>query len=168
MNTGNLLLHQWIMTTHPKIVSSLEQYNDPKQFQPLLLDTAVPTASGDDLVGKLTSVVTYHTRYKNASNNEVILKFGIGPSIQVNAIIGLPTIIKWGLVPDVVNGVCYSYTLQRKFKLHFDSASKGLPPGINFSSADFQRPNTSTSDTSTNLCINTDECTLSIPNSSSH
>ena len=167
MNTGSLLLHQWIMTTNPAIVSSFEQYNDPNPFQPLSLDTAVPTAAGDELTGKLTAVAKYFTRYGEDSEKPVTIEFGLGPSIQVNAIIALPTILAWGLVPDVVNGFCYSYTLKRKFKIHFDSASKGLPVGVDFAPTDFQRPSGDAINESSNIRIQSDEDILSNSQSAS-
>jgi len=41
MNTGNLLVHEWIMTTYPKIVCSYEQFDDENPLEPLQLACAV-------------------------------------------------------------------------------------------------------------------------------
>ena len=38
MNTGSLLLHQWIITSYPEIVKSYQKFDDPDDFDPLLLD----------------------------------------------------------------------------------------------------------------------------------
>jgi len=61
MNTGNLLVHQWIITKHPYIVSSYEQFDDENQFDPLSLSCAVTMDEISATYGKLTAVVTYHT-----------------------------------------------------------------------------------------------------------
>ena len=35
MDTGNIRVHQWLMTQHPSIVAEYIQYNDAHPFQPL-------------------------------------------------------------------------------------------------------------------------------------
>ena len=60
MNTGDLLVHQWLMTTHLHLVAEFIQYNHRKPFQPLQLHCTV-----EDLVktesthGKLTAIARY-------------------------------------------------------------------------------------------------------------
>ena len=41
MNTGNLHLHQWIITNYPHIVDSYEQYDDANPVNTMTLDCAV-------------------------------------------------------------------------------------------------------------------------------
>ena len=84
MNTGSLLLHQWLMTNHPSIVHKYEEYRDPEPFEPLSLDGAVPNPTSNNVSNKLTSVVTYRTRYTSNENKPVIMSIGLGESIQVN------------------------------------------------------------------------------------
>ena len=128
MNTGSLLLHQWLMTNHPSIVHKYEEYRDPDPFEPLSLDGAVPNPTSNNVSNKLTSVVTYRTQYTSNKNKPVTMSIGLGESIQVNAILGIPQIQEWGLVIDTHDHVCYSITLQRKFPIHYHVASSGLPP----------------------------------------
>ena len=61
MNTGKLLVHQWIITKHLYIVSSYEQFDDENPFDPLSLSCAVTMDEVSATYGKLTAVVTYHT-----------------------------------------------------------------------------------------------------------
>ena len=91
INTANLLLHQWTITTYPSIVISYEQFDDTDAFFPLALDCAVPSADADMVANKSTAVVTYKTRYTDNDGKPVTLSFGLGKAIKVNAIIGLPT-----------------------------------------------------------------------------
>ena len=41
MNTVNLRVHQWLITTYPHLVSEYIQYDDSLPFQPLQLSCAV-------------------------------------------------------------------------------------------------------------------------------
>ena len=41
INTGNLLVHQWLMTTHPHLVAEFIQYDDKNPFETLQLYCAV-------------------------------------------------------------------------------------------------------------------------------
>ena len=59
MNTANLTLHQWIMTTYPAIVDCYEQFDNISPFQPIGLDCAVPSAETNTIVNQLIVVVTY-------------------------------------------------------------------------------------------------------------
>ena len=47
MNTGNLHLHQWIMTQHPYIVDQYEQFDDEHPFRPITLDCVVPQSEAE-------------------------------------------------------------------------------------------------------------------------
>ena len=65
MNTGSLVLHQWIITNYPAIVQSYEQFDDSTPFTPISLACAIPSAESEKNENKLTAVVTYKTRYLN-------------------------------------------------------------------------------------------------------
>ena len=41
MDTGNLLLHQWLMTKYPEIVHCYEQFEDSNPFEPIMLEGAL-------------------------------------------------------------------------------------------------------------------------------
>ena len=70
----------------------------------------------------------------------VTLSFGLGDSITVNAIVGLPTFKLWQLILDIPNDRLISNTLGLFFDLEYSSAAKGLPPNCNFTKEDFVRP----------------------------
>ena len=60
MSTGNLQLHEWIMTTSPEIVAEYIQYDDINPFEPIQLSCAVQdlnTVQAEH--GKLTAIVSY-------------------------------------------------------------------------------------------------------------
>ena len=58
MNTGNMYVHQWLMTTHPLIVAEYIQYDDSKPFQPLQLQCAVNSLNAtESMHGKITAVL---------------------------------------------------------------------------------------------------------------
>ena len=46
-------------------------------------------------MGKLTAMVTYYTRYRSIDKISILLLFGLGKEVAVNAIIGKPTIDEW-------------------------------------------------------------------------
>ena len=128
------------MTSHPHIVKSYDQFNNCLPFEPITLGCAVPTDSSTPLNDKLTAVVTYFTPYCDTSDRPLFLSFGLGESVTVNAIIGLPTIIAWGLVVDPFTKRCYSHSMHKWFDLVFKNASTGLPANVTFTSADFVQP----------------------------
>ena len=140
MNTGSLHLHQWIMTKYPHLVEKYEQFDDANPFRPITLDCAVPQSEAEKTTGKLTAVVTYRTRYVDKVGKNLTLSFGLGASIRVNAIIGLPTFREWKIVLNVDSKRASSKLLECYFELCFQHAAKGFPDGVTFDPATFVRP----------------------------
>ena len=62
MNTANILLHWWVITTYLDIMHSYEQFDDSFPFNPLELDYVVPNTASNLVYNKLTAVVTYKIR----------------------------------------------------------------------------------------------------------
>ena len=124
MNTGNKLLHMWIMTTYPDIVVSYEQYNDENPFRPITLDCAVPTSAAEKEASKLSAVVTYMTRYTDDNGKPITLSFGLGDDVTVNAIIGIPTFRAWKLILDISENRAISKLLSIFFDLDYKHAAK--------------------------------------------
>ena len=141
MNTGSLHLHQWVCTQHPHLVDNYEQFDDMNPFRPITLDCAVPQTESEKTTGKLTAVITYKTRYRDDKGKTLTLSFGLGASIQVNAIIGLPTLRKWKMVLDIDGGIASSKLINCYFDLKFQHAATGFPDGIVFDPSTFVRPN---------------------------
>ena len=140
MNTGNLLMHEWIMTTNPGIVCSYEKFDDENPFEPLSLACAVSIEDITATYGQLTSVVTYHTQYRDKNGVSIKLAFGLGAEVAVNAIIGLPTLRKWKASIDIGNNNFISSLLDLFFPLFYEGADSGLPSTVAFKKEDFVRP----------------------------
>ena len=60
MNTGNVLLHKYIMTKHPSLVAEFIQYDDADPFDPLTFQCAVvDLVKTENDHGNLTDIVRY-------------------------------------------------------------------------------------------------------------
>ncbi len=142
MNTGNLRIHQYLITTFPTCVHSYEEYNDSNPFSPISLEgvTTDSSSSEDFESGKLTALVRYHTRYSERNGTKKLLSFGLGESVAVNGLIGLPTLRDWKMVIDLDDNLAFSKNLCLKWKLEFNDAARGLPTDVAFKSSNFVRP----------------------------
>ena len=141
MNTGNLLLHQYIITHYPDTVAEYIQYDDKEPFEPIRLECAVQDAAKiESEHGKLTAIVRYFTPYRSKDNKPVILSFGLGPGVAVRSIIGKPTLKAWECIVDFGTNKLVAPGLQRRFDLTYEEAQQGLPNGIQFQRNEFQRP----------------------------
>ena len=130
--------------TYPEIVASYERYDDNTPFQPITLECAVPSSAAEKDTSKLSVVVTYKRRYTDVKGDMVLLSFGLGEAISVNAILGLPTLRSWKMVLDIEKNQANSKTLNQYFELSYQHADTGLPSGITFSHENFicpSRPN---------------------------
>ena len=142
MSTGNLKVHEWIMTTYPSIVAEYIQYNDDTPFEPIQLSCAVQDLDKvQSEHGNLTAIVRYWTRYKiGNTERHMLLSFGLGAGVAVNTIIGLPTLRQWGSNIDLVSDMLTAPELKKRFKLHYEPTQLGVPKGIAFDRKDFERP----------------------------
>ena len=68
------------------------------------------------------------------------ISFGLGESISVNAIIGLPTLKEFKMALDADSGIATSKLLNKEFILSFQHVASGFPDGVIFDKADFVRP----------------------------
>ena len=141
MNTGNLLLHQYLITQHPHLVAEYIQYDDSHPFEPIQLQCAVDD-NATDLAdqNKLTAIVRYHTPYTDAEGKPVLLSFGLGAHVAVRSILGKPTLKAWQCSIDFGTDKLICPTLGRRFDMHYETARQGLPSGIAFQQSDFRRP----------------------------
>lgn len=141
MSTGNLLLHQWIMTKYPSIVAEYTQYDDNTPFEPIRLSVALQGLDGCDIMkNKLTAVVRYWTPYLDKNGKHQVISFGLGESIAVNSIIGLPLLMDWEASICFKSNCMSSVLLQRRFPLIYESTKVGVPTGETFATEDFVRP----------------------------
>ena len=102
-------------------------------------EATVAATEEDFQSGKLTALVQYYTQYKVGNKHELI-NFGLGNSIAVNRLLGLPTLQKWQMVLDIHRERLFSKALGLSWPMEFTEAAKGLPPYTKFSSDDFKRP----------------------------
>lgn len=92
MNTGNLLVHQWIMTTNPYVVVEYIQYDDNMPSDPLqLYCTVEDLAKTEAMYGKLIAIVKYWLRSKHENKGRLLL-LGLDTSDVVTSIVGIPAI----------------------------------------------------------------------------
>lgn len=141
MNTGNLLVHQWIATCCPEIVLEYRECTDPQGFQHMLLEGVTAESAQNVDVGKLTAIITYKTRYPAPADK---ISFGLGKSVGVNSIIGLPTLKDWGMILDIAGDRVFSTKLSLQWDMIYTNASCGLPKDVTFTHAEFVRPGNST------------------------
>ena len=92
MNTGNFLVYKWLMMQKTDLVTEYIQFNDAHPFESLQLHWAVEDlATTKSMHGKLTEIVSYWLRCKQYGKC-VLLSFGLGNSVAVNSLIGIPSI----------------------------------------------------------------------------
>ena len=141
MNIGNLLLHQWIITTYPACVAEYTQFdNDNNEFHPIQLQVSInnsdtPTQSG---AGILTTMVKYYPPYTSADSQSIILSFGLGDDLLVQSIIGLPTLQKWKYNIKLCGNFMICTFLKSIFSLFFERSKPCLTSGITFFASQFQ------------------------------
>jgi len=141
MSTGNLTLHKWVMTTYPHIVAEYTQYDDSNPFDPIRLSVALQDLAGcDALKSKLTVIVRYWTPYFDNMGNQQIISIGLGESISVNTIIGLPQLRSWKASVCFHTDTLASATLETEFPLIYEMTKVGVLVNANFDAADFVRP----------------------------
>ena len=87
MNTGNLRVHQWLMTQHPTVVAKYIQYDDANHFQPLQLQCSInDIVQAEIMNGKRTAIVRYWLCYDQGSK-KVVLSFGLGADVTVSSLV---------------------------------------------------------------------------------
>ena len=70
-------------------------------------------------VGKLTTIVAYYIRYKSIGKLSLLLSFGLGNEVAVNAIIGKPTLKELKDCVDFVKDICTSEELMLQFDMKY-------------------------------------------------
>ena len=141
MSTGNLLSHQWLMTKYPSIVAEYIQYDDVDPFEPIRLAVALKDLEGCNITkNKLTAVVRYWTPYFDSDGNRLVISFGLGESIAVNSIVGLPFLAHWKASICFHSNSLSSTLLKMKFPLIYEPTKVGVPDGDTFTKSDFIQP----------------------------
>lgn len=153
MNTGNKLLHQWIISTYPEIVVAYEEFNDPNPFEPLGLQCAVSKEFMCDdtdpslaLADCLTAVVTYRTSYVWPDGSPVTVTIGLGDNVAVKVIFGKPLLKHWKADIRFSTDTLLAHALSNiEFPIEYSATDGKLPSGIQFTADNFVRPALDTS-----------------------
>jgi hypothetical protein len=145
--SGNLLFHQWVITTYPELVHSFEQFDDSNPFEAIKLVGALKDPAEFDVAthGQLTAVVRYHLPYLTIPDESTaVLCLALGADVSVNTILGWPAIEDLGIDLRLKSESFFSTTFHRSFPLGRVTAPCGLPEGVVFDPArDFRRPGSS-------------------------
>ena len=128
------------MTKNPHLVAKYIQFDDSRPFEPFKLHCAVKDlVATESLHGKLISIVRYWIRYTKNGKRE-ILSFGLGDSVAVNSLVGIPTIKAWQSLLDFNKNSLEARGLNTQFHLISEATKHGLPPGVVCPASYFVRP----------------------------
>ena len=140
INTGNLMLHKWLVTQNPELVTEYIQFADTYPFDPIQVHCALEyLATIKSMYGKITVIVCYWLRYKQ-DGRCVLLSFGLGDSVAVHSLNGILTIKVWKVLLDFELDSMIARDVHVQFPLIFEATKHGLPPGIIFYASAFVRP----------------------------
>ena len=141
INTGNLLVHQWLVTKYPDIADSYEQFDDANPFRPNILARALDNDDTENFVPwNITAIFTYKTCYTKVDGTPVKFNFGVGSSVYVNAIVGLPSLTDCKMILDFNESKSYSKAIYISFPLSLTEVFTGSQKSIDFSPADLIQP----------------------------
>ena len=151
MNTGNLLVHQWIISSHPEMVVDFVMYNNSNPFQPVQLlcalknskESEVHTQAELDVANSLCAIVRYRTPFfYNKTGKPCIISFGLGDNVTVNSILGLPQLKEWNADMLFSKNLLVATNIDQTFSLEYSATTSGLPNGVSFTKEDFKDPTT--------------------------
>ena len=143
LHIGNLNVHKQVITTYPYIVKNYIEFDDNDKFEPLGINCDVDNVNEvENNVGKLTAIVTYYTLYTSVNKLSILLSFGLGNEVVVNAIIGKPTLKVCKGCVDFNNDTFISEEIMLQFDMEYKVADPGLPKNVIFDSTGCVRPRT--------------------------
>ena len=89
----------------------------------------------------MTAVVRYWTQYNTADGKPVVLSFALGDDVNVNTIIGLPTLKAWNADILLSTNQVAAWNISTRFPVQYESSDPGLPTNTVFNpETDFIRP----------------------------
>ena len=82
------------MSEYPEVVHLYEEFNNANPFKPIKLAGTIryPSSMTQDILGELTAIIQYHMPFTCADGTPCIIAFALSESVNVNTIIGRPTI----------------------------------------------------------------------------
>ena len=141
LNSGFLPFHLLIACNHPEWVAELIFFDGDNPFDPVKLQGALTDPKDYDASrhGLLTGLIRYKTPYRDTNGGRVYLSFALGNEVSTNALIGWATIRPQRMIADFGKMEVTSPVIREVFKLRDDGANLGLPHGVVFDPAEFQR-----------------------------
>ena len=85
-------------------------------------------------------MVTYYTRYTTIDNIPILLSFGLGKEVAVNAIIDKPKLKEWKGCIEFERYLFSCGELRMPFAMEYKMADLGLNDEVKFDSTRFVRP----------------------------
>ena len=130
----------FVMSKYPEVVHSYEEFNDANPFEPIKLAGAIhdPSNIMQDICGELMAVVHYHTLFSCTDGTPCVIAFALSESVNVNTIIGWPTIRQLGMNLLITDNVIHSTIIQQKFPITNAEPRLGLPSSTAFDPTTFQ------------------------------
>ena len=140
VSSGYKLFHWYLMSEYPEVVHSYEEFNDANPFEPIKLAGAIrdPANLTADICGELTAVIHYFTPFYCSDGSPCVIAFTLSDSVNVNTILGWPTIAHLGMNLLVTDNAIHSTVLNHSFSLSPAEPRLGLPPNVIFNPATFQ------------------------------
>jgi len=129
------------MSKYPEVIHSYEEFNDANPFEPIKLVGTVcdPSNITQDICRELMAVVHYHTPFTCTDSTPCVIAFTLSESVNVNTIIGWPTISQLGMNLLVMENIIHSTIIQQKFSITNTEPHLGLPASTTFDPNTFQQ-----------------------------
>ena len=70
----------------------------------------------------------------------MVLSFGLGVSVAINSIIGIPNLRQWSGILDLGEIKLTAHSMKVKFSLNYKLTPQGLPDTVSFTLDDFAQP----------------------------
>ena len=121
--------HLWIFQEHPYLVHSFEKFDDANPFDPIKLHGAISnTASyNEEKYGALNAVIRYFVKPASPDDKPAIVTVALGEDVQVNTILGWPSIEAFGMDLLISQDMISSSVLNNRFKILRRSGHRGFP-----------------------------------------
>ena len=97
------------------------EYNDINPFQLLQFQAAIQDFGATHAeTAKLTALAQYFTPYRYLDGSPALLSFGLGKEVDVQAIIGIPTLKQWGSSIILDDNQLHCRNLKEAFPLIYE------------------------------------------------
>jgi len=142
ISSGYKPFHWHLMCEFPSTIHSYEEFNDANPFEPIKLARAIrdPANLMLEICSELTAVVHYFTPFTCTDGSPCVISFALSDSVNVNTILGWPTISQLQMNLLVTTNEIHSSVLQHHFPLAVSEPCLGLPVTTHPDCTTTQRP----------------------------